>query len=393
MTLKSGSPETQSSQSTDTSSVADASTVVSSAPASFSDAFIAQQQGLTVISEADLGGPTDTNQMQPSASSEPGTTDTKTDGTKPADGTTDTSGVKTTDAQDGKSTDNTDSDKSKPTADADTETTDSDTDKAEKHPKGYVPKAAVKEARMQNAQLRDKNTQLSQRIAQLEQDLVMAKTGVTESFDDFKVLSDTEFATLATENPSEALQYTYRLQRFEKQAQNAAAAERLQTETAETLQNIYADTRKAMEEVAPGIFDENSNVMPELRDFAESIGFDEGLFYLTDPSTKIILPGETEPVVLGTQAADIIKLLVNIRSTVNAAKQTAQVDRETLTAEIEQSILAKIKPTSGGFKPISALPSDTALPDQANLGASMVVSEVEFASWPKEKQDRYLAGN
>ena len=331
------------------------------------DAFVAKQQGLTLVSEADLQGPSEPEATAPTVPTE--TVVPSEDADKDKD--------KNKDAT------------LKVDADAGTQEEEPSKDKAEepKVPKGYVPLAAVKEARGEIRNLRSQ-------LAALETELSLAKaTQVSvepqESFADFKVLSNAEFIELSTENPADALLYTHKLQQYNAHQQRASLQERLAREQEDAAQSIFEDTRVAMEDALPGLFDEKSNAMPELRDFAESIGFTEDMFYLTDPSTKIILPGETTPLLLGEQAADVIRLLVGIRSKINSTSQAAQTATETLRQQIEQEVLTKLKADTG-FRSLNALPAETQNIERP--GEPLMVSEVEFASWPKEKQDAYLRG-
>ena len=329
------------------------------------DAFVAKQQGLTLVSEADLQGPSEPEAPAPTVPTE--TVVPSEDADKDKD--------KDKDAT--------------PKADAITQEEEPSKDKAEepKVPKGYVPLAAIKEARGEIRNLRSQLATLETELSLARATQVQAES--QESFADFKVLSDAEFIELSTENPADALQYTHKLQQYNAHQQRASLQDRLAREQEDAVQTIFEDTRVAMEEALPGLFDEKSSAMPELRDFAESIGFTEDMFYLTDPSTKIILSGETTPLLLGEQAADVIRLLVGIRGKLNGASQASQAATETLRQQIEQDVLAKLKADTG-FRSLSALPAETQ--NLERPGDTLIVSETEFASWPKEKQDAYLRG-
>ena len=254
-----------------------------------------------------------------------------------------------------------------------------------------MPVAAVQEARSKNEELRKELQATKAKLADFESGKVQKEA----EFADFKVLTQDELAELTQDNPSEALLYINKLQEFKDFQRDQEAQTRQAEADEEALGLIYHRANTQMEEVVPGIFDESGEAMAEGREFAESIGFTEEMFYLTDPATRIILRGEDTPLVLGEQAADILKLLVGVKKMLSDAKQptTPTVDeaalRAKITEEVETALLAKMK-AGQSFKSLHALQKETVELPEENYGNN--VSEAEFASWSQEKQDRWLAG-
>lgn len=324
-------------------------------------------QGLTDVSEQDLMGTVAQTEPEKPATQEPSSEDTGTkeeEDTKPSD-------VKT------------------PTQEEPAEPTES------KPPKGFVPLEALREVRGENKFLKQQLVSLQEQVSQLATQKPAAD-GETQApaenpFADFVVLTDAEYAALADESPSEALVYMNKLVAFKDYKRNEADQAKAQIETEAYLAGIFERTNAAMEEAVPGLFDENSGAMAELREFAENVGFTEDLFYLTNPATKVILPGESEPLVLGEHAASIIKMLAKARSTIKDVKSTTVDEaalRARITAEVEQEILAKIK-AGGQFKSLNALPpSHTTQPSSSDR----VLSEAELAKLSAVELEAYLSG-
>jgi len=155
-----------------------------------------------------------------------------------------------------------------------------------------------------------------------------------------------------------------------------------------------------MEEFVPGLFDEGSKASEELAAFANDLGFTDDMYYLTNPQTQIILPGETEPLLLGEQAASIIQTLATARTRINDLKETT-VDKDKLREEITKEVEANLRKTIEGellakFKTgsdESAFRSLTSVPSSETPEfAGKVLTEAELARLPETEQELYLAG-
>lgn len=259
--------------------------------------------------------------------------------------------------------------------------------KTEPPPKGFVPTAALKEAREENRQLKDRLRQLEAKS--LDAPLVSAEVPVVNP--DFKVLSKTEFLELSEESPREALVYMQELQEHKDALRAIQEQETLNARRAQEVEGLFEEAVEQMSAAVPGLFDENSTAQQELATFAEDIGFSKDLFYLTNPETQIILPGEKTPLYLGSQAASIIKMLATVRNKVGATP--VDTIRKSIEAElrpkIEAEVLSKIK--SGTKKPFVSL---TDIPTSASTAPLKgVLTEAEYARLSPSEQKAYLSGN
>lgn len=280
-------------------------------------------------------------------------------------------------------------------------------DKDTKAPKGFVKIEALHEARETNKFLKNEIAKL--KVQQYESQDPKAKAeplvskAEVEEFKDFKPFTDAEFEEKFEEDAKAGLQYLQRLNRFHDFQRRQTETKLTQKEqereldaAADDLQKIYDTTESLMEDVLPGIFDDEV-VKTELTAFAEEIGFSEDLFYLTNPETRIILPGESRPLVLGEQAADILKVLVTTRKKIASGKSdetdltklTADIEKK-LRTSIEKELLAKFK-KSGDDKDYTSI-DDIPTSDNENQFKGKVLSESEFNKLTSQQQDAYLAG-
>ena len=263
--------------------------------------------------------------------------------------------------------------------------------KPETPPKGFVPTAAVHEAREEIRRLKDRLSEYE--VAGKKAEVPPVDVPTVRS--DFKVLSKEEFAELSEESPRDALIYQQELmdyrevKRIAADSARQAEAERVKAEI--EVGSLFEETAAIMADAVPGLFEEGSTVQQELTEFAETVGFTKDLFYLTNPGTQVILPGDTKPLYLGRQAATILTMIANLKSKglPNAdAALKASVEAE-LRPKIEQEVLSKIKGTGKkpAYKSLSDIPSsDTSTPERKML------SEAEVAAMNPKELEAYLSG-
>jgi hypothetical protein len=225
---------------------------------------------------------------------------------------------------------------------------------------------------------------LQSQIAQIQQQMnamyedspdIESKEATEEVQDDFKELSQEELAELQEDDPRAAMEYLVKLnQRLASQVEQKLSAEvqKVQEEQQLAQYNAFvSDMESKMAEAVPGIFDENSTVQQELVEFAESVGFDESMFFLTNPTTIVTTPdGQQE--YLGEKAVSIMAMLHNLKT------KLAGVSQEQARKEASE------------YKDVSGLATS-----QSTKGAtpkSGMLSEAEFAKLSPTEQERYLAG-
>lgn len=341
------------------SSVPEGSSVIeASAPSS--DSSVLAAQGLTDISEADLRGPSTTEYTAPSEPKVKETTEKDTEVLVTKEDEVILSEVE----------------ESVPV----------------KAPKGFVPLSALHEVRGENKYLKEELARLSS-LATETAELDNLDDGALNAseFDDFVELTEAEFTLLAEDAPVDALKYMNKLNAYNAYVQQTQYAVQQDAINQEYLSQVYAEASREMEEAVPGLFDVDSEASTEFRDFALSVGFDESMFYLTNPMTRIILPGDTKPVVLGEHAAQIIKVLAQARSLASKPSE-GSVDlvaiKESMRKEIEAEVMSKIK-AGTSFRSLNSVPdSGETRPEFADT----VLSEAAFLKLSPKEQEMYLAG-
>jgi len=338
-------------------SVPEGTTVTeASAPVVSTASTVMEQQGLTEVSEADLRGPS----SEASASTE---TESQTAPPEPA------KEQEPKEATEVKTEEKSEEAKENPVEE----------EKAGiKTPKGYVPTAALHEVRGENKYLKSQIAELTKQLSANQQP---QSSTTEEAQDTFVQLSDDEFVALSEESPKDALLYMKQLNQYNEDR-------RIQESITQQTQKLYDSVSKEMETIVPGLFSDDT-VAEEFRSFAETIGFTEDLFYLTNPSTMVIMPGESEPTLLGDQAAKLIKLLANVKQ---GQKPVVVPDLEKIKSdlrkEIETEILAKVK-SGESFKSLSSAPNtQTNRPEFSDK----MLSEAAFMRLSSKEQEIYLAG-
>lgn len=261
--------------------------------------------------------------------------------------------------------------------------------KVEPPPKGYVPLAALKESREETRALKDRIKALEAKVLEPESkpEPTKAPEVIPEVRADFKVLTTAEFRELSDESPRDALVYMAELRDYEKaqQVKQALATQKVARE--QEVDNLFRESVKLMEAAVPSIFEEGSTAQQELAEFAETVGFTKDMFYLTNPETQVILPGEIEPVYLGTQAASFIKMLADLKGKVPAGTKSA-VDETALRKSIEAEVLKKIKAGGKSFKSLGDVPTS----DSETPAPKGVLSEAQYMKLTPAQQKAYLSG-
>lgn len=205
--------------------------------------------------------------------------------------------------------------------------------KTEKPPKGYVPTAALTEAR-------EIIKALKEEVAGLKTQEPERKAPAKENpFKDFKVLSDAEYDELADEDPAEALRYMNKLRKYEKYESEQRREQAKATESKQRMEALISDYTEQIATEIPGIYDEESEVASEYAEFAEELGFDnpDYLNVMTDPRTLIVPHGDSQSYLLGPGVLSFLKLLKNAKE-----KTASVVDEKALRETIENELRPKI---------------------------------------------------
>lgn len=255
--------------------------------------------------------------------------------------------------------------------------------KAEAPPKGFVPTKAVQEAREENRYLKEQIKSLQEKVDALAQSKE-TKAENEETEEKFQVLSKLELIELAEESPQEAIAYMLELQNYKERQAEKQQSEKQKAEAHEQAKVLFKETADLMEQAVPGIFDEKSDTQAKLVEFAESLGFTEDLFFLTNPETMIVLPGETTPRYLGKQAAGVLKFIAGLKDKV-AVDSEAIVKK--LRGEIENEVLKKVKSSGKSFKSLNDITtSESDVPK-----AKRILSEAELMKLSDKELQAYLS--
>ena len=216
---------------------------------------------------------------------------------------------------------------------------------------------------------------MSQKLQELEQQIAALQSGAPGSeqqgqqqgqqqegqdseFGDFKMLSDEEFDKLVQDDPVEAIKYQNKLMRYRDRQREQTVTQAQRQVQQQREQAVIDEAAQAMSEAAPGIFDENSSIKEELSRFAYENGFQsEYLGYLTDPRTRVIPPDQSDPIVLGKGAAEVVGMINNAHQRVSKADPDSVRDQvkneveQELREKITQELTEKFKEGSAGRSP------------------------------------------
>lgn len=263
----------------------------------------------------------------------------------------------------------------------------SESGKDAKPPEGFIPISEVQKER-------GKRQELSRRVAELEAENVSLKTAsethipldpeMPEDLREFKVLNETEFKELSEADPIASSQYLFNLRRFET-AKTAIEGNR------EGAKAVISQGMSKLTAVMPDFYEEGSVSNKELSDFAKEIGFaNPALFSLTDPATRVILPGQKKAVLLGEAAADLVLMLKNARERIAAGGASEAELREKITKEVTETLVAKVKAGESLFPPsIGDAPSGGS---EAPGKSAVVEGEDGYRLMPAEDKRNWLGG-
>lgn len=254
-----------------------------------------------------------------------------------------------------------------------------------KTPKGYVPLQALHETR---SALKEAKTDIED-LKQMVQDLKSKPTETEEP--SFKVLTDEEFDELASEDPLEAVRYQRRERKHLQEQADLVQADKEAADIEESNLRFIDDVTTAeianMAKLVPGLHDEAPEAREAFKAKAVKAGFTNDMFFLTDPGTKVIVRGETEPKLLGSLATSVMAVLAGI-------KDTAEPDTIALEAKLRKTITAELitKFKAGGTKAFKSLTDAPKTSTKKQKSKHTNLSESELANLSEADQEKYLSG-
>lgn len=251
-------------------------------------------------------------------------------------------------------------------------------------PKGYVPTPAVQKERRINLELKGEIAALQ---AQIEENAQEVKP---ESADEFKVLSDDEFEDLLEEDPDAALLYERKLRQKEKTEQVETTAKASQARNQKAEAGAIMGFVDEIQTAVPGVYDQDSGVMDNLVQHAEESGFDPAfLNAMTNPASKIIIPGSKKVFSLGKGAVSLVKLLntsLTAKKESNPESLRADLTKE-ITEKVTKELITKFKNDASGIRSIGDIPGDSGeIDDKAQY------SERDFHQMSPEDEKKALGG-
>jgi len=373
--------------------------------------------GLDGVSDADLGGPeadpkddsTEDDSVKDDSTEDDSVKDGSTEDDSVKDDSTEDDSVKDDSTEDDSvKDDSTKDDSTKDDSVKDDSTKDDSTKEDPKKssvPEGHVPLAALHQARGEITRLKGELSAVrAQKSEPQSERLVTAKE--SEEFKDFSVVTKAKLAERFEDDPVGAAEYTDKLGKYYDFKNRESRQKTLDEQSAKdqeaheaALVEEYDRASGEMEEVLPGLFS-NDEVQEGITTFAESLGFGENLFFLTNPTTQVILPGGDTPVPLGARAAAMLRTLVTARTKLTESKPVdtkaletkirVEVEKE-IRGELEKEYLAKVKAHARGDKYTSLDDVPTADADRALSGK--VLSENDISRLSPAALEEYLKGN
>lgn len=256
-----------------------------------------------------------------------------------------------------------------------------------KPPDGYVPLASLHEER--NAR-----KTLAAEVERLRRELMAAHEPPAQEAEkdapEFKILTEAEEDDLMERDIFEYQKYQRALRNYERDQeyrQQATIAEK----------NLIAKGYQAIEEAVPGIMSEQSNINEALTRFAHERGLDSyTLGVLTNPATKVIVPGQKQAVFLGDAAAGLVKLIHQHYTLANNSVPGRQgATREALEKEltpaimekVTKEVMAKLKTTQpAGYRNIGDVPGKGDIPSSGNY------TENDFRNMTEDQLRAALGG-
>ena len=199
---------------------------------------------------------------------------------------------------------------------------------------------------------------------------------------DFKVLSKAEFEELKGESAVDALQYMHDLNAHK----DALVEEAKVNEQVTATNNLIANSLEAISLAIPGVYEDQA-VGQKLTDYAIEQGFDnDSLSILSNPATRVLLPGTNTPVPLGKTAVDFVKFCNGQMNGSDNTQLRAEIEKE-VTARVTKDLLSKFKnnPTGVGLDEVPT----------ANSGSPstfVAKGEAELRKMSEQERDDYYQG-
>lgn len=266
--------------------------------------------------------------------------------------------------------------------------TDKDTDEEPeaKAPKGYVPQAALTEARAKKNLVADElaatKEQLDEALSKV-QELESAPFKAAPST--FEKKSEDDLREMIQDGEDEeVLQYYKDLKAHEK---GLVEDQKLQQEQGKIDEHFRVQTAIAEEEISTILGDDAQ--IAEITERLGKEGFGDELYFLVNPKTRVVADDGKTLVPLANHASALLSVLSKLGSTstteITEVDQVPDAIRQKIIAEEQQNILEKVKGTQRrtSLDDISTAASDS---DESEFAGKT------YAELTEEERKRYTAG-
>ncbi len=265
------------------------------------------------------------------------------------------------------------------------EKTDTSDSSDSKPPKNYVPHGALHEERKKRQEVQVENDSLTLQVAELQKRL--SDQGEKSSTEEFKVLSDDDLEDLKEEDPESWMQYKMDLMDHKQQQRDKDQDSLLLAQAQKKTDAVMTKAWEGIQELVPDIA-EGGEKANTLANFATAHGFHQGyLAMMTNPGAKITVGDKTFP--LGEGALSLVRLLNTVSTNEKSQKETLETElRESITKEVTDEIMKKMKTTNQEFKSIGDSPSGGSI-DHINIES---LTEEEYEKLPEAQRQALLGG-
>lgn len=181
-------------------------------------------------------------------------------------------------------------------------------------PKGFVEVQALKQAKETTKHFKQENLSLKEEITALKEQMLQAVTvrQKPSEFEGFELMNTEDLKELMYDDPDKAAQYVDKEKRFLEYQRDQDIEDQ---KSKAFLKDDEAAVQTAKEKIIEILVD--NEAIADLEEAAIENGFSQSMFFLTDPETKIIVPGQSRPRSLGEGAAAVLGLIQKIKDSGN----------------------------------------------------------------------------
>ena len=259
-------------------------------------------------------------------------------------------------------------------------------EKDDKPPPNFVPSYRLK-------QETQKRQTLEAEVKTLRAELAKAKTTPVEGdrFEKFEVKSSKEFRELQEEDPDVAAAYLYEYNQYIEHRREKDRQETAEKQAKEADRILIQEGAYEVGKVLPGFYEENDAETQKVATFAVDNGISPDiLFDLTNPATRLT-SSKGDQYVLGTGAAQVVKLIKDFALLPDEDSLREQVEKE-LRKKIEEELKGEVLEKIKKDEKFQTLDSTTTSSEKKASQSRGLMTEAEWAKLPDEDRRQLLGG-